>query len=755
MLKVFVSSTAVDLRAHREAIREALMQLQMHPVMMEDFNATDAGAVEKCQREVVDSDVFVGIYAYRYGFIPPNQHHSITEMEYDWAAERKIPRLLFMVDPAYAWDEKFKDTDPTAVGLLAAFKRRLDSEKVRATFTTPDALATKVVTSLAEMEREGSIKPRQQQRQTRIVAGLILLLFLVIAGAVGVNQYITRTQIEQAATVSARIAFVATQTAAAFTPTPTPLPKLKSASFNVAIAQFALEPGTTLSEGDAQQLSEAFTDNFKVRISEINGELSHLGGTIGIWEPSDIGIVDDTASDTEDRGPQALIQRLRDRQNARVDLLVYGTIRQNGNKVEVSPTFYNAYPSPELIELHGRFELESALAAPGETLLSGLTAQLTDRAQVLALITQGIVLTVVSPPQYDRARTTYAEALDINPDDRNGQALIYVLMGNASMSDYNRLAAIGRRDDADHMTALLDQAQQDFESASARNSNYARAYAGLGGVLYQRTVRNAAPGNAWSSIPESEIAAITDEFYQARSASDSPPTADIPTKVNFGLGEVALLKFLAGDSAQADIALDYFNKVTTEYGQADNPSNSRVREFAAQAYGFIGLIRDRQNQASDAISAYDQAISLTQLDVRSDLFQRARLYIEIEDRRSKADIDGAVSAYQSLFALNLQPDEAAKAYSREGKMLSEAGKPADALAAYEQGVQLQDQIDPVLAAQLWEEIGNKRYDLGDLAGCIEAYQNALLLNPQGEQQLQKYIDETATEMAAASATPPS
>ena len=31
------------------------MQLQMHPVMMEDFNATDAGAVEKCKREVVDS----------------------------------------------------------------------------------------------------------------------------------------------------------------------------------------------------------------------------------------------------------------------------------------------------------------------------------------------------------------------------------------------------------------------------------------------------------------------------------------------------------------------------------------------------------------------------------------------------------------------------------------------------------------------------------------------------------------------------
>ena len=535
-------------------------------------------------------DVFVGVYAYRYGFVPPGQNRSITEMEYDWAAERKIPRLLFMVDPNYPWDDSFKDSDPTSVGLLAAFKRRLDSEKVRATFTTPDGLATKVVTSLAEMEREGSIKPRQQQRQNRIIAALILLLFLAIAGAVVLSQYSTSSQIERAATERAKSDLTATQIAAAYTPTPTSLPKLTNASFNVAIAQFALEPGTSLSENDAEQLSQAFSENFKVRINEINGELSRLGGTIGIWDPSVIGTVDSAASDPEDRGPQALIQRLRDRQNARVDLLVYGTIRQNGNKVEVVPTFYNAYPSPELLELHGRFELESALAAPGETLLTGLTAQLTDRAQVLALITQGIVLTVVSPPQYDRARTTYAEALDVNPDDRNGQELIYVLMGNASMSAYNRLAAIGRRDDADQMTRLLNQAQQDFETASARNPNYARAYAGLGGVLYQRSVRQAAPGDAWSSIPESELSAISDDFDHASSASDLPLTADIPTKVNFGLGEVALLRFLAGDTAQAATALDYFQKVTAEYGQLDLPSNPRVREFAAQSYGFIGLI---------------------------------------------------------------------------------------------------------------------------------------------------------------------
>ena len=87
MLKVFISSTSVDLKDYRSAVRDAIMVLNMHPVMMEHFPAMDADAVEACKQKVLDCDVFVGIYAHRYGYVPLTETKSITELEYDWAAE--------------------------------------------------------------------------------------------------------------------------------------------------------------------------------------------------------------------------------------------------------------------------------------------------------------------------------------------------------------------------------------------------------------------------------------------------------------------------------------------------------------------------------------------------------------------------------------------------------------------------------------------------------------------------------------------
>src|SRR5262245_7697121 len=127
MLSVFISSTSVDLKAHREAVGRAIMALKMHPVMMEDFTATDANAAEKCRREVLACDLFIGIYAHRYGFTPPGETKSITELEYDWATAAKIPRLIFVVDPAYEWPDEFKDPNPA---MLNAFKQHVGLEKV-------------------------------------------------------------------------------------------------------------------------------------------------------------------------------------------------------------------------------------------------------------------------------------------------------------------------------------------------------------------------------------------------------------------------------------------------------------------------------------------------------------------------------------------------------------------------------------------------------------------------------------------------
>src|SRR5689334_6572711 len=103
MLRVFISSTSKDLTDYREAAMRAVSALDMHPVVMEDFNATDANAVDKCRQAVESCDILIGVYAYRYGYVPPDEQHSITEMEYEWATAAGKPRLIFVIDPAFNW----------------------------------------------------------------------------------------------------------------------------------------------------------------------------------------------------------------------------------------------------------------------------------------------------------------------------------------------------------------------------------------------------------------------------------------------------------------------------------------------------------------------------------------------------------------------------------------------------------------------------------------------------------------------------
>ena len=54
-------------------------------IAMEDYVATDQRPIEKCLADVATSDLYIGIFAWRYGYIPPEKnpdHKSITELEY-------------------------------------------------------------------------------------------------------------------------------------------------------------------------------------------------------------------------------------------------------------------------------------------------------------------------------------------------------------------------------------------------------------------------------------------------------------------------------------------------------------------------------------------------------------------------------------------------------------------------------------------------------------------------------------------------
>src|ERR1043165_8104325 len=99
--KVIISSTARDLPEHREEVRNACLRQGMFPDLMENLPASDSEAITVSLALVDEADIYVGVFAHRYGYVPKEnnpQQISITEMEYNRAIERDIPRLIFLID---------------------------------------------------------------------------------------------------------------------------------------------------------------------------------------------------------------------------------------------------------------------------------------------------------------------------------------------------------------------------------------------------------------------------------------------------------------------------------------------------------------------------------------------------------------------------------------------------------------------------------------------------------------------------------
>jgi hypothetical protein len=147
-LKVMISSTARDLPEHRRKVMDACMRLGMfHPDMMEHLTATDTTALDISLKIVDRADIYVGVFAFRYGYVPDGQPISITEAEYNRAVERGIPRLIFLMSDQH--DIKPGDVE-TGDGAekLKNLKERIKKERVVGFFDSADDLKAQVIQAL-------------------------------------------------------------------------------------------------------------------------------------------------------------------------------------------------------------------------------------------------------------------------------------------------------------------------------------------------------------------------------------------------------------------------------------------------------------------------------------------------------------------------------------------------------------------------------------------------------------------------------
>lgn len=68
-MKAFVSSTSQDLADYRQASYEVCNRLQIAPIGMEQFEAMGIGATAASNHKLNDANVYVGIFANRYGYV--------------------------------------------------------------------------------------------------------------------------------------------------------------------------------------------------------------------------------------------------------------------------------------------------------------------------------------------------------------------------------------------------------------------------------------------------------------------------------------------------------------------------------------------------------------------------------------------------------------------------------------------------------------------------------------------------------------
>ena len=136
-LRVFVSSTLAELAEERAAVARAISALRLTPVLFE-LGARPHPPRELYRAYLAQSDIFIGLYWQRYGWVGPDM--DISGLEDEFRLSHSIPRLLYVKTPA-------PDREPG----LTAMIDELQSEGTDSyrTFGTPRELGRLVRDDLA------------------------------------------------------------------------------------------------------------------------------------------------------------------------------------------------------------------------------------------------------------------------------------------------------------------------------------------------------------------------------------------------------------------------------------------------------------------------------------------------------------------------------------------------------------------------------------------------------------------------------
>src|SRR5262252_6656992 len=155
-VRVFVSSTLDELAPERAAARAAIAQLHLTPVLFES-GARPYPPRELYRAYLAQSDIFIGLYWQRYGWVAPDMTISGLEDEYQLCGDK--PRLIYLKTPAH-------EREPGLQGLLD----RIRAEEVASyqKFATPEELAERIANDLAQLLTERFTRTSETPTDARL-----------------------------------------------------------------------------------------------------------------------------------------------------------------------------------------------------------------------------------------------------------------------------------------------------------------------------------------------------------------------------------------------------------------------------------------------------------------------------------------------------------------------------------------------------------------------------------------------------------
>ncbi len=196
--RVYLCSTIADLKDWRQSASFAIEDAEF------EFLGVESARVKiiphekssKIIKNMIDeSDVFILIVGFRYGYVSNEKGKSALEIEYEYALKHKKIILVYLIDAKHPTSPHLIDTDKEKI---VAFRKRLQKDHLCTFFTTPEDLREKIYHDLRRLPRrpyfahpyplQKNFVGRTEERETLtnwLIAESHPMLSIVASGGMG------------------------------------------------------------------------------------------------------------------------------------------------------------------------------------------------------------------------------------------------------------------------------------------------------------------------------------------------------------------------------------------------------------------------------------------------------------------------------------------------------------------------------------------------------------------------------------------